>query len=81
MTQVQFEARQERSENGALIASKTEDGFRVYPLQNPSKIYLVRRDAESWTCTCPDFDFHKADTSWRCKHILAAVRRAVAQER
>src|SRR6266700_2559464 len=73
MTQVQFEARQERTENGALIASKTEDGFRVYSLQNPSKIYLVRRDGEHWTCTCPDFDFHKADTSWRCKHILAVA--------
>src|SRR5439155_20122937 len=72
MTQVQLEVRKERADNGALIASKTEDGFRVYSIQNPSKIYLVRKDGERWTCTCPDFEAHQADTTWRCKHILSA---------
>src|SRR5205809_3283067 len=73
MTQAQLETRKERSENGALIASATEEGFRVYSLQNPSKIYLVKKDGDRWTCTCPDFEAHKADTTWRCKHILAAA--------
>src|SRR5437867_2462125 len=73
MTQTQFEVRKERPDNGALVASKTEDGFRVYSIQNPSHVYLVRKDGDRWTCTCPDFEAHQADTTWRCKHILAAA--------
>src|SRR5437870_11847673 len=73
MTQAQLEVRKERSENGALIASQTEEGFRVYAVQNPSKVYLVRKEGDQWTCTCPDFEAHKADTTWRCKHILAVA--------
>ncbi len=73
MTQTQFEARQERAENGALVASKTDEGFRVYSLHNPGQIYLVRQEGERWTCTCPDFEAHKTDITWRCKHILAVA--------
>lgn len=73
MTQEQLETRQERAENGTLIVSKTEEGFRVYSIHSPSKIYLVKQEGERWTCTCPDFEFHKADTTWRCKHILAVA--------
>jgi hypothetical protein len=71
MTQTQLEARTERAENGTFVVSKTEEGFRVYSIHNPSHIYLVRQEGERWTCTCPDFELHKADTTWRCKHILA----------
>ena len=73
MTQAQLETRKERSENGALIASATEEGFRVYAVRNPSKIYLVRKEGDQWTCTCPDFDYHKGDITWRCKHVLAVA--------
>src|SRR6058998_1931958 len=73
MTQAQFEVRKERSENGALIASQTEEGFRVYAVRNPSKVYLVKQEGDQWTCTCPDFEFHKGDTTWRCKHVLAVA--------
>jgi SWIM zinc finger len=73
MTQTQFETRQERAENGALVASKTDEGYRVYSLHNPGQIYLVRQEGEHWTCTCPDFESHKADQTWRCKHILAVA--------
>src|SRR5207249_2496310 len=73
MTQAQLETRKERSENGALIASQTEEGFRVYAVQNPSKVYLVKKEGDQWTCTCPDFEFHKGDTTWRCKHVLAVA--------
>jgi len=73
LTQTQFETRKERAENGALIASKTEEGFRVYSLHNPAQIYLVRQEGERWTCTCPDFETHQADTTWRCKHILVVA--------
>lgn len=73
MTQTQFEARKERADNGALITSKTEEGFRVYSLHNPSQIYLVRQEGERWMCTCPDFETHKTDSTWRCKHILVVA--------
>ena len=71
MTQAQYEVRNEHHGDGALIASKTEEGFRVYSLENPSKVYLVREEAERWTCTCPDFEAHQSDTTWRCQHILS----------
>jgi len=73
MTQEQLETRQERAENGTLIVSKTQEGFRVYSIHSPSRIYLVKQEGDRWTCTCPDFEFHKADTTWRCKHILAVA--------
>jgi SWIM zinc finger len=73
MTQAQFEVRKDRSDNGALIASRTEVGFRVYSIQNPSNVYLVKQEGEQWTCTCPDFEVHRSDTTWRCKHILAVA--------
>src|SRR5207249_6228755 len=73
MTQAQLETRKERSENGALIASQTDEGFRVYAVRNPSKVYLVKKEGDQWTCTCPDFEFHKSDSTWRCKHVLAVA--------
>src|SRR5438132_7901208 len=73
MTQAQLETRKERSENGALIASQTEEGFRVYAVRNPSKVYLVKKEGDQFTCTCPDFEFHQGDTTWRCKHVLAVA--------
>jgi len=73
MTQAQFQIRSDRSESGLLIASKTEEGFRVYSLQTPSTIYQVRKDGERWTCSCPDFEGHKTDTTYRCPHILTVA--------
>ncbi|MCL5406745.1 MAG: SWIM zinc finger domain-containing protein [Deltaproteobacteria bacterium] len=73
MTETQLEARQERAQNGALVVSKADDGFRVYSVNHPSHLYLVRQEGERWTCTCPDFEYHQADTTWRCKHILAVA--------
>lgn len=73
MTQAQLEARTERAENATFVVSKTEEGFRVYSIHNPSHIYLVKQEGERLTCTCPDFEFHKADTAWQCKHILAVA--------
>jgi hypothetical protein len=73
MTEQQVEVRKERAENGTFVISRTDEGFRVYSIHNPSHIYLVRQEADRWTCTCPDFEVHKADTTWRCKHILAVA--------
>jgi SWIM zinc finger len=73
MTETQIEARQERAGNGALVVSRVEDGYRVYSVSHPSHLYLVRQEGERWTCTCPDFEYHQGDTTWRCKHILAVA--------
>ena len=73
MTDAQLEARKERAENSTLVVLKVGDGFRVYSVQNPSRIYLVRQEGERWLCNCPDFEYHKTDTTWRCKHILAVA--------
>jgi hypothetical protein len=53
--------------------SKTDNGYRVYSIHTPSRIYFVRQEGERFTCACPDFEFHKADTTWRCKRILAVA--------
>lgn len=71
MTSTQLETRRERAENGVLIASRADEGFRVYSTDNPSERYFIKFDGERLTCTCPDFEIHQADTAWRCKHILA----------
>ncbi len=63
----------ERAENGSHVISKLDDGFRIYSVSNPSNMYHVRKDGERWTCTCPDYEYHRADTTWRCKHILAVA--------
>ena len=73
MTESQLDVRRERAENGALVVSRIEDGFRVYSIHNPSRMYQVRQDNGRWTCTCPDFAANEADPDWRCKHILAAT--------
>ena len=73
MTQQQFETRKERANKGTLVASRAEDGFRVYSIQHPSRMYAVRKEGDRWTCTCPDFEFHKTDATWRCEHILAVA--------
>ena len=60
MTQAQLEVRKERSENGALIASQTEEGFRVYAVRNPSKVYLVRKEGDQGHAPAPISSFTKA---------------------
>jgi hypothetical protein len=71
MTTAQLETRRERAHQGVLIASRADEGFRVYSTDNPAQQYLVKWDGERFTCTCPDFEVHKSDHAWRCKHILA----------
>jgi hypothetical protein len=71
MTTDQFEKRKERLERETFIISKTEGGFRVYSPAHPGMSYQVSGTSEALACTCPDFEYHKSDPGWRCKHILA----------
>jgi hypothetical protein len=57
-----------------LIISLNEEGnFRVYSPAYPSKSYTVSGTPEGPQCTCPDFQDHKDDPEWKCKHMLAVL--------
>lgn len=71
MDQQQLDRRQERAEAEPLILRQTPDGISVYSARNPKNQYLVTREGQEPTCTCPDFRFHQEDPAWRCKHILS----------
>lgn len=75
MTPEELEKRRQRSSSETLIISKADEGFRVYSPTNVSKVYLVSGLPEVPTCTCPDFQHHRTDPEWRCKHVLAVLRR------
>ncbi len=76
MTREQLQMRTQRAETEPLVISKTEEGFRVYSPMTPGRQYVVTGTAEEPVCTCPDFEFHKEDQEWRCKHILAVFKRS-----
>lgn len=75
MTPQELAKRQERAENEPLVISKVEEGFRVYSPTGRSRPYIVSGSAEAPVCTCPDFQNHRQDPEWRCKHILAVFNR------
>ncbi len=75
MTHEEREKREGRAAQETLVIRKTEEGYRVYSPSTPAKSYLVSVDADAPTCTCPDFEHHKSDPDWQCKHILAVWNR------
>jgi len=75
MTEHQLAERQTRADRETFIIAETEHGFRVHSPTEPGKSYEVVGVPETPTCTCPDFQFHGEDASWKCKHILAVLKR------
>ena len=73
MTQQQYENRKERAENEPLVIARTDEGFRVYSPANRIRSYIVSGSVQAPSCTCPDFQYHDGDASWRCKHILGVL--------
>src|SRR5438552_2827989 len=73
MTQQQYENRKQRAENEPLVIARTDEGFRVYSPSNRIRSYIVSGSVDSPSCTCPDFQYHDGDASWRCKHILGVL--------
>jgi hypothetical protein len=55
MTDAQLEARKERAENGALVVLKVGDGFRVYSVDTPSRIYLRPAGGRTLALQLPGF--------------------------
>lgn len=75
MTEHQLAERQTRADRETFITAETEQGFRVHSPTEPGKAYEVVGVPEAPTCTCPDFQFHGEDATWKCKHILAVLKR------
>ena len=60
-----------------LIVERTSTGYMVTS-SGKGGGYLVTSDG-SYKCACMDFALHRADTSWKCKHVLA-VENALAKQ-
>ncbi|MBP7146448.1 MAG: SWIM zinc finger family protein [Acidobacteria bacterium] len=70
--------RDTRATDEVFVIARGPDGFRVHAPQNGRTVYVVGPDLNSPTCTCPDFDYHRTDPDWRCKHVLAVQSRFAA---
>lgn len=65
--------RKERAETEPLVISQIDEGFRVFSAANPGTTYVVSGNPETPACTCPDFEHHRNEPGWRCKHIWAVL--------
>lgn len=73
MNQTQLAKRQDRATSETFVIQKVEEGLRVYAAGEPRNCYIVSGSPEAPRCTCPDFQYHQSDPTWRCKHILAVL--------
>ncbi len=76
MTPEERTRREERATSETLVIREIEDGFRVFAARNPQKTYIVGGEPNTPSCSCPDFQHHRDDPEWRCKHILAVFNRS-----
>ena len=73
MNQTELTKRQERAVSEPLVIQEIAEGFRVYAAGEPRNRYIVSGPPSVPECTCPDFQFHRSDPDWQCKHILAVL--------
>jgi hypothetical protein len=74
MNNDQLQQRKERAGNEPpLVISQTDEGFCVFSASSPGTTYLVTGNPEAPACTCPDFEYHRNEPHWRCKHIWAVL--------
>ncbi len=64
-------------EQGTITVAPDSDGWRVR--NGEGGTYRVTRDADRWSCTCPDHEHIGVRYGIRCKHI-EAVRLSASQE-
>ena len=81
MNETELEKRKARAANETLVIAPTEGGFRVYNPAAIANLYMVGGIPDSPKCNCPDFETHKSDPEWRCKHILAVLNQIEKQQR
>jgi len=75
MTQEELTTRDKRAKDEPLIVTETDQGFRVHSPTAPTKVYTVTGAPDEAVCNCPDFQYNAADPHWKCKHVLAVMRR------
>lgn len=81
MDATDLEKRKARAVSETLVIVPTEGGFRVYNPAAIANLYMVSGIPDSPKCNCPDFEGHKSDPEWRCKHILAVLKQMEKQQR
>ena len=56
----------------SLSVTVVDGGYSV-PSSNGGEYILSYDDNGRLVCKCVDFIIHKADSQWKCKHILAVM--------
>jgi hypothetical protein len=80
MNETELEKRKARAANETLVIVPTEGGFRVYNPSAIANLYMVSGIPDLPKCNCPDFESHKSDPEWRCKHVLAVLNQQQGKE-
>jgi hypothetical protein len=70
MTADELSSRQRKATS--LNVTLVEDGYSV-PSSNSGEYIVSYADDERLVCKCVDFVIHKADSEWKCKHVLAVM--------
>lgn len=73
MNQTDLARRQERAATEPLVIQEIAEGFCVYAAGEPQNRYIVSGPPRAPECSCPDFQYHRRDPQWQCKHILAVL--------
>ena len=70
MTAQELAVRQRKA--SSLNVTIVDDGYSV-PSSDGGEYIVSYSDEGRLVCKCVDFIIHKADSDWRCKHILAVM--------
>lgn len=81
MTIPEADQREERTQNETLIIAQTDQGYRVCSPLKPATQYVVSGIPDAPQCTCPDYEYHRSELGWRCKHILAVLQSTTSPQR
>ena len=70
MTASELASRQRKA--SLLSVTVVEDGYSV-PSSDGGEYLVSYSDDGRLVCKCIDFTIHKADSEWKCKHVLAVM--------
>jgi len=70
MTPSELSSRQRKA--SLLSVTVVEGGYSV-PSSDGGEYILSYDENGRLVCKCVDFIIHKADSEWKCKHILAVI--------
>jgi len=70
MTADELASRQRKAMS--LSVTVVDDGYSV-PSSDGGEYLVSCMDDGRLVCKCIDFTIHKADSEWKCKHVLAVI--------